>query len=38
KVKVELGLCKHRKASGKKQLLKERDIKRETSREMKNYK
>jgi len=38
KVKVELGLCKHRKASGKKQLLKERDIKRETSREMKDYK
>jgi SsrA-binding protein len=38
KIKVELGLCKHRKASGKKQLLKERDIKRETSREMKNYK
>ena len=37
KVKVELGLCKHRKAAGKKQLLKERDIKRETSREMKNY-
>lgn len=38
KVKVELGLCKHRKASGKKQMLKERDIKRETSREMKDYK
>lgn len=38
KIKVELGLCKHRKASGKKQLLKERDIKRETSREMKDYK
>jgi SsrA-binding protein len=37
KVKVELGLCKHRKAAGKKQMLKERDIKRETSREMKNY-
>ncbi len=37
KVKVELGLCKHRKAAGKKQLLKERDIKRETSREMKNH-
>lgn len=37
KVKVELGLCKHRKAEGKKQLLKERDIKRETSREMKNH-
>lgn len=38
KVKVEIGLCKHRKAAGKKQLLKERDIKRETSREMKNHK
>ena len=37
KIKVELGLCKHRKAEGKKQLLKERDIKRETSRELKNY-
>lgn len=37
KVKVELGLCKHRKASGKKQLLKERDIKRETAREMKDH-
>lgn len=37
KIKVELGLCKHRKAAGKKQLLKERDIKRETSRELKNY-
>lgn len=35
-IKVELGLCKHRKASGKKQLLKERDIKRETARELKN--
>ena len=38
KVKVEIGLCKHRKASGKKQMLKERDIKRETDRELKNYK
>lgn len=38
KVKVELGLCKHRKAAGKKQMLKERDIKRETSRELKGYK
>ncbi len=38
KVKVELGLCKHRKAAGKKQMLKERDIKRETSRELKDYK
>jgi len=36
KVKVELGLCKHKKAAGKKQVLKERDIKRETAREIKN--
>ena len=34
--KLEIGLCKHRKAAGKKQLLKERDIKRDTAREMKN--
>jgi len=32
--KVELGLAKHKKAAGKKQALKERDIKRETSREL----
>lgn len=37
RIKVELGLCKHRKAAGKKQLLKERDIKRETARELKAY-
>lgn len=35
-VKVELGLCKHKKAAGKKQAIKERDIKRETSRELKD--
>lgn len=34
--KVELGIGKHKKASGKKQVLKERDIKRDTMREMKN--
>ena len=33
-VKVELGIGKHRKAEGKKSLLKERDIMRETSREL----
>lgn len=33
--KVQIGLCKHRKASGKKQLLKERDIERATKRELK---
>ena len=36
KVKVEVGLCKHKKAAGKKQFLKEKDIKRETDRELKN--
>ena len=34
RVKVELGIGKHRKAEGKKSLLKERDIMRETSREL----
>jgi SsrA-binding protein len=38
KIKLELGLCKHRNAAGKKQVLKERDINRETSREMRGYK
>lgn len=33
--KVELGVGRHRKATGKKQLLKERDIKRDTQRELK---
>lgn len=36
-IKVELGICKHRKSVEKKQILKERDIKRETSRELKKY-
>ena len=35
KVKIELGIAKHRKAHGIKQLLKERDIDRETRRELK---
>jgi len=34
KVKVELGICKHKKAPDKKKALKERDIKRETEREL----
>ncbi len=34
-IKVELGLGKHKKAIGKKRELKERDIKRETEREIK---
>ncbi len=38
KIKLELGVCKHRNAAGKKQVLKERDINRETSREMRGYK
>ena len=37
RVKIELGVGKHRKAEGKKQLLKERDINRETQRELKNH-
>lgn len=36
-IKVEIGLCKHKKAAGKKQALKERDIKRDTDRELKKY-
>ena len=35
-IKVELGVCKHKKAAGKKQALKEKDIRRETARELKN--
>ncbi|MBP9764720.1 SsrA-binding protein SmpB [Candidatus Babeliales bacterium] len=35
-VKVELGVGKHRQAHNKKELLKERDIARDTRREMKN--
>lgn len=34
-VKVEVGIGKHKKAQGKKQELKERDIKRQTRRELK---
>jgi len=34
--KVEIGICKHKKAAQKKQSLKERDIRRETARELKN--
>ncbi|MCK5633139.1 SsrA-binding protein SmpB [bacterium] len=34
--KVELGICKHKKAAGKKQALKERDLKRQTARELKD--
>ena len=35
-VKVEIGLCKHKKAIGKKQALKEKDIRRDTERELKD--
>ena len=34
--KVEIGIGKHKKAAGKKQALKERDIKRQTDRELKD--
>ena len=37
KIKVELGIGKHKKVAGKKQVLKERDIKRETERAIKSY-
>jgi SsrA-binding protein len=36
-VKVELGIAKHKKAEGKKQALKERDIARETAKTLKSY-
>jgi SsrA-binding protein len=36
-IKVELGIAKHRKFADKKKALKERDIKRETARELKKY-
>jgi len=32
-----LGICKPKKAAGKKQALKERDIDRQTRRELKDY-
>jgi len=35
-VKVDLGICRHKKSSDKKQALKEQDIRRETDRELKN--
>lgn len=35
-VKVELGVCKHKLAAGKKQAIKERDIRRETAKELKS--
>lgn len=37
KVKIELGVAKHKKAAGQKQAIRERDIKRETEREIKKY-
>jgi len=36
KIKVELGLCKHKKAHERKEELRERDISRETRREIKD--
>lgn len=35
-VKVELGICKPRKDAGKKQVIKERDLERQTRREIKD--
>lgn len=37
KVKVELGIAKHKKAHSKKELIKERDIAKQTQREIKKY-
>jgi SsrA-binding protein len=36
RVKVEIGICRHKKTIGKKQALKERDIKKQTARELKD--
>jgi SsrA-binding protein len=36
KVKVEIGICKHKKAASKKAIIKERDIERQTRREIKD--
>jgi SsrA-binding protein len=36
-IKVEIGLGKHKKAAGKKEAIRERDIKRETQRELKKH-
>ena len=36
-VNVEIGLCKHKNAANKKQALKEKDIKRDTDREIKSH-
>lgn len=34
--KVEIGVCKHKKAAGKKEAIKERDIQRQTRRDLKD--
>jgi len=36
-VKLDVGICKHKKSHQKKEEMRERDIKRETARELKNY-
>ena len=36
-IKIELGIAKHKNMADKKKTLKERDIKRETARELKKY-
>lgn len=37
KVKIEIGICKGKKAFDKRESIKDRDIKRDTSRELRNY-
>ncbi len=37
KVKIEIGICKGKKTYDKRESIKERDVKRDTSREMKNF-
>jgi len=36
-VKIELGVAKHKKAADKKKQLRDKDLKREAERELKNY-
>jgi SsrA-binding protein len=36
KAKIELGICKHKKAVGKKEAIKERDVNRQTRRDLKD--
>lgn len=36
RAKVEIGVCKHKKAAGKKEAIKERDVQRQTRRDLKD--